>query len=483
MTVTEFDFVPVIFRDYPITTRVIINGVEASTGADGANGVPTILDGLTLVWGRTTNVDQPDPGTCSFTMHEELRGELVPMLDVIDVDQTVELWADIDNGDSTITSILVWAGTVTAVSGQAVGYTAFEISVTASDAAASLAEETIGDNPWPVQDAQTRVNRILELAVTDTAPITIDPTIADTQLTYRDVDAQPVLGLLQDVATSCGGVLWVATSADAGTFLRIEDPSQRASLRQFLIDAVTGLVTISNNTVPRSLLAAADILRDSVTWSKDKTQVINSVDVTWQEQTGVDPSTGLQTTAEQTLTVTDGTPKIIRKLSIDTELITEFDASSLASQLLTLVSGSKGWMASGVSIDTTVLERDLSDLDYGQRLDVIKGLLDGTERAGRALTLIGAPGWTPGGNNVNAYIEGGTYTISAGRWQLDLNVSAPSGLGISATFADFNDTSVKVSDFDPTILIRDAWGVAGPNSPAATVGFGTGMFGIQAFGV
>lgn len=473
------------FRDYPIATRVLIDGVAAYAGGpDSSDGKPTILDGLSFTWGRTNSIQQPEVGTCTFTMHVAVTDDVPPMLDVLRVNSTVEVWVDITQPDGTTVSELSWSGAVTSAVGQAVGYSGVEISVTASDPAAPLADETIGDNPWSVESAIARAQRILQLAQTDTTPIAIDDTISGIQLSYQDVDAQQVLPLLQDVANSIGGILWVAPTS-SGTYLWIEDPGNRASLRQFLIDAVTGLVTITNNVPASSLLAAADLLLDNPQWSQDKSQGINSIDVQWESQGPVDPSTGQPTITDETVTVTvTPPPQIIRKQQIQTQLVSQLDAQELATRTLALVSETVGWVASGLTIDTTLLERDLPDLAYDQRLAVVSDLLDGANRLGRALTMINLPGWTPGGTMAATYIEGGTYTVTSGRWTLELNVSSPTGLGISATFADFSTTSVKVSDFDPTIKIRDAWGVAGPEYVGAgSSGFGAGMFGEQAFGV
>lgn len=468
-------------RAYPFDTRVLIDGVEAyGGGPESPQGTPTILDGLSFTWGRQTNIDQPDVGTCTFTIRKELRGstEITSMLDLINVDSSVEVWVDVLDDAGTVTeSLLVWAGSVVSTSGQAVGYTSVTVTVTAAEPAASLADETIGDIPWPVQSVETRVARILELAQTDTAPITVDPTLTDYQLTYRDVDAQAVLPLLQDIAQSVGAVLWSAADADHGAYLWLEDPSNRASLRQFLIDASTGLVTITNNVPESGLVSAADVGLD-VQWAQDKTQAINSVDVTWQRQ-GVDTD-GLPTVSEITETITQPGAKIIRKLSIGTELVNALDAGSLASRLFALVGSTAGWKASGLTIDTRVLEIDRPDFTYADRLQVVRHLLDGKARLGRPLTLVDLPEWAPGGTESSVYVEGGTYTINSGRWSLELAVSAPTGQGRSATFADFAGSGVKVSDFDPSITIGDAHGVAGPYTFAP--GLGGGLFGDQAFG-
>lgn len=465
-------------NDYPIETRLLIDGVEATADPnDLRDGLPTWLDGMSLTWGRSSNVEQPEVGTCTFVLRQQLVGNVSPMLDVIKVGATVEVWSDITTDDGVV-SVPVWSGAVASAIGQAAGYAAVEFTVVASDAAAPLADETIGDDPWPVQTVGTRVDRILELAQTDTAPIQVDPALLDFTLTYRDVDAQPVLGLLQEIADSVGGVLWVATDVELGTYMWIEDPSRRAALRQFLVDAETGLVTISNNTRGSEVISAADLLRDPIQWTQDKAQVINSVDVTWQRQDT--DNDGKPSPTSKTITVTQGTPAIIRKLGVETQLTTQLDASALASRLIALVGSTNGWIASGLSINTVVLQRNLPDLGYSQRLSMITQLLDGTARLGKAITLIDLPEWTPGGDQASVYLEGGTYTLSNGRWILDLTVSAVAGQGQSATFADFDGTGVRLMDFEPSIQVADAWGVAGPNATA--LGMGSGLFGSQTFG-
>lgn len=485
MSVTaEFETV----RDYPIHTRVLIKGVQApDTDADLIAGKPTILDGLQFVWGRTTSVDQPDPGTCQFVMHVQLDGTepATPMLDVIKSGDKVEVWCDFDypTGDGTTTTLtrLCWSGFVVSAQGQTLGSNAFQVNVSAADPAAPLANETIGDTPWAVQTVQTRANRILQLSQTDTTPILVADTVADTDLTWRDVDAQPVLGLLQDVAQSVGGVLWVAADATRGTYLWMEDPSGRLALRKFVIDPTTGQVTIGSNPLDIAQFPANDLLNDPPQWTQDETQAINSVDVTWQEQGAIDPDTGQPTITEKTVTVTDGAPDIVSKLSVGTELTSQLDAEQLAIRLLAMAGGTDGWTGSGISIDTTVLTRDLAGWDYLDRLTRITNLLDGVGRLGQPLTLTGMPGWTPGGDSTSMYVEGGTYTVTNRRWQLELVVSTSTGQGQSATFADFNDTDATVDDFQGAILVRDAAGVAGPTGTTGT-GFGLSPFGVTGFG-
>ncbi len=483
--------------DNPITTTLKIDGVEVPAGLDDIRaGTPTVLDDLTFSWGRSSNVDQPELGSASFTIREQLNAgtAAVPMMDIVAEDSTVEVWVDItypatEETPAHTDTKLIWAGTVQSVNGRIASDQAIEIKITAVGYAAPLADETIGDEPWPVQSAATRANRILELATTDTAPISIDSALAGLRLSYKDVDSQPPLGLLQDIAQGVGGVLWQTTLAlgrQVGqhvhwipqTYLWIEDPRRRPSLRIFVIDRDTKVVSIADSTAETMLISAADVLRDPVEWTRDKTQEINSVDVGWQEQ-AVDED-GRPSPIARTVTVTkDPRPVIIKKLSVDTDLVDRFDATTVANRYLALASG-PDWVASGITIDTRLLARDLFDFEFVYRLDVIATLLDGLDRLGRAITIVDLPTWAPGGESASMFVEGGTYTLTNGAWVLDLDVTAASGVGDSATFADFGGTGATIADFEPSIQIRDAFGVSGPN--AFGDGFGAGPFGEQPFG-
>lgn len=475
---------------YPIVTRMLIAGVEAYAGPDDLrDGHPTLLDGLQFTWGRSGNIGQPDVETCNFVLRQQLLEGSVEtsILDAISQDDPLELWVDITYPDDTVVSSLVWAGGVGSAVAQSVNDHAVTVSVSASGVNASLADETIGDEPWQVEDLETRVERIMQLAETDTAPVSVDASIADVQLSYRDVDAEGVLTLLQEIANSAGAVLWVVEDAVRGIFLWMEDPTNRASTRQFVIDPVTHVLSIDDNVVAETIIDSADLLRDPIRWTRDKSQMTNSVDVSWLLQ-GVDAD-GFPVATQLTATATvSPKPRIYRKLSIDTQLTTALDANELANRLLTMTSGDNRWLASGVTIDTRVLERDpdasgqdASGQSYEQRLDSVARLLDGGQRFGIAVTLAELQGWTPGGTQTSVYVEGGTYTLENGRWEMELNVSSAVGQGKSATFGDFAGTGVTLADIDPSITLADCQGVAGPN--AFGFGFGGGPFGVQPFGV
>lgn len=130
----------------------------------------------------------------------------------------------------TVRQVEVFVGRITDMSAQwDEGLGCPVVSVTALGFTADLDNRTVGDEPWPVETVDVRTNRILDVAG---LPITIDidTSIDDMLLSWRDVDAQGATGLLQSIATSVDGVLWPAVHRTLGAYLRLEDPSMRASL-------------------------------------------------------------------------------------------------------------------------------------------------------------------------------------------------------------------------------------------------------------
>lgn len=388
-------------------------------------------------------------------------------------DQGVRRWIDLDRGGVASVSVvnvepvrrrsLVWYGRITGLIGQAEGYSAASIVVTASDPGFTLANTTIGDEPWEAETAATRVDKVLDLGHVDDLQLIFDLGLRDIMIAYRDVDAQPVLGLLQDIATSIGGVCWVTGHQDLGPYLWIEDPDEREAARQFVWDG--GMVIIGGNDRNASKISARDVLRDPVQWAQELTNMINSVDVTWQSEIPP-PEPGEQTQTEErtvTVEVPGLTPRTRRKLSVPTELTNATDAAALASRILAQVQA-VDWIASGFQINTTLLRRDIPSLAYSDRISMIMDLLDSTRRIGRLMVMIEVPEYLPPGAVGSGYVEGGTYLLDDHEWQLDLNVSAAGSQGESARWQDMDGSlDWRWTDLDPEIRWNDAYGVAGPN--------------------
>jgi len=87
-----------------------------------------------------------------------------------------------------------------------------------------------------------------------------------------------------------------------------------------------------------------------------------------------------------------------------------------------------------------------------------RSLLDNQTRIGLALTIDGVPWWAPAGAQAGMYIEGGTYSWSAGRWVLALDGIPATGAGGSLSYEQ-TDGSIRYVDIDPAITFLDMIGV------------------------
>jgi hypothetical protein len=329
------------------------------------------------------------------------------------------------------------------------------VEVTATGFTADLDNRTVGDEPWLVESIDVRAQRILNLAGLPIS-IEIDDTVAGILVSYRDVDSQGATGLLQELAVSVDGVLWPAVHQSLGAYLKLEDPGLRASLLKFAEDGTGTIVIVQTDPDIGFDLSACVVLRDPVTWVQDVSDVTTRVAVGWKVQ-DVDEE-GLPTTTDATeklvnpaLEATYGT----RGLSISTQLQSAADAIQVAQGALARTAPG-GWRASGLAIDDDDVTGDL--VGIGLMLD----LLDGTSRIGAPIVVGDLPIWSPAGSEAGVYLEGGTYRYVAGRWVLELLVSAAGGgIGQSAEWDQLTPTWTW-DQWDPDITWNDIRGVAAP---------------------
>lgn len=392
--------------------------------------------------------------------------------------QGARIWGDpghvpevmIDNlsiqqpGGSVVTRrVLVFSGSITDVAVTPAGTgSSTSIRATAMDLGAQLGNTVIGDSAWPAnQWLGQRFDRILQLANIGGSRHIDDP-LNTFRLSYQDVDAQPALGLLQDLAQTAGGVLWVATHAITGPFLWLENPALRASVQEF--SETGGLIIITQSSRSDiSVISACDLIEDGVTWRQDTADVITVVAVTWLEQ-GTDDE-GQPTTTERTVTITDSEALATygtRRLSVSTELINSADASSLANRILAQARA-VAWRLDGLQVDTGVTKAwEVPSVDDATRQIGLLNLLDGTSRMGAALTLVDMPPYAPRGAISSVYVEGGRYDFTEGYWQLALTTSPSAGLGHSATWAEIGAAhpAWKWNQWDPSVQWVETYGVA-----------------------
>lgn len=348
---------------------------------------------------------------------------------------------------------LVFSGRITDLAAESGASSGVEVSVTAADGLADLGNDYIGDVPWLVETVATRVNRIVGLAASGFS-VDVDAWPGGRQVTWVDIDSQPASGLISDLATTVDAVMWSGFASNRGFYLWLEDPAQRQAMALLVVDGGSGLVVIVGNPRPAKgvVVSACDLARD-VQWTQDVSDVLSIVDLTWLEQLVDDQSKPAPT--ERHVVLTD--PVAVdsfgqRRLGYETQLINATDGSTVANRLLTR-SRVLGWRASGASWDTDI-PADFTDTDRATALTI----LDGAKRIGLPISLTDMPDWTPEGDIVGTYLEGGSYTYEGGRWRLDLNLS-PAGLtGQSIQWKQVN-AGYRWRDFDPSVRWVDMYGV------------------------
>jgi hypothetical protein len=330
------------------------------------------------------------------------------------------------------------------------------MSVTATDLTADLANDLISDDPWPESTAAARGAAIQ--AQTRTAPaLIVDPRPGALMVTWRDVDAQPALGLFQELAVSADAALWGAYSAARGFYLWLEDTWARESLAHLSQDPGTGVITITGNnpnTAAGVVLDACDVLRDGVSFEQDAGDVITVVDVSWSQQ-AIDETSGLPAPLEQhELTQDDdGIGRYgPRRASLTTQLSRQADAMAIGSHVLAR-GQTLQWHATGVTWDLEVSQ----EWDDTLRAAALT-LLDGTQRIGCPLTITDLPAWVPEAPALSAYVDGGQYTFTGGRWILALSITSATAAGHSIPWRAAAP-AWRWRDFDPSVTWAAMWGV------------------------
>lgn len=334
------------------------------------------------------------------------------------------------------------------------------VELTATDFTADTENRKVGDEPWPVETALARMQRILTAAGTGLVG-TIDSTIASTKVSYQDVDSTGAMSLLQDLAQSLDGVLWAEAHLAAGGYVHIEDPGTRAALN-VLVQQPDGTVVIAQGTIPNALeISACDVLRAPVQWEQAVADVSTRARVTWLEQLPPDPNSGQISTTEHSVQIIDADLESsfgTRAVSVSTILQSATDANAVAARVLGRTHLTD-WRASGLTIDDD-LSLDSPDADAAS---MMLDLLDGAGRNGKGLNLTDLPPWAPNAPTVGVFLEGGDYTFEAGTWTLALTVGSSKSQGKSVAWNELG-AAWQWKQFDPNISWIDLIGTSGPGS-------------------
>jgi hypothetical protein len=370
---------------------------------------------LSVVWGREHPGDSLEPrrATLAFDDVAKPRRGQTMVATLHDpaaagarwVDQVGHWSAAVGTWNSKRADVVVFRGRITDtaaqwqtvhVDGEADERWGAVFDVTAVDPIAELANQPIGDAPWPQETISNRATRIEALT-----PLTWvnDPSAA--LVAARDVDLQPAADLLDDLAHMA--------SLSGGLFY---DPN--TSTARFLLDSQRNSL---NPTITLDACSIADSASDVV----DAGDVVNDVTVSY-----VNPADlNAQPTARYVQT---GSVQTFgrRTRSISTQLVTPADAATRA-------------QAEAVRYGV------VSDKWVAVRL----GTAFGSESAatGRAL-LVAGPSVrvrlttlpAPAAATHDGYVEGWSLVVDADEWTIDLNLSPAPWTGPLMHWADVTAT-------------------------------------------
>ena len=323
-----------------------------------------------------------------------------------------------------VRDVLVFSGEITDIRARTTADGKIEVEATAVDQLAELGNRYIGDVPWPVETVTNRINRIITGLDVDVLNIPVE--LGALLVTRRDVDRQPVAGLLQSLAAGIDAVLWSATHSTTGPYLSFEDPQRRIAVAN--LEEQGGWVVIVG-AVEAGVTVTACQFNGDVEWIRNVGDVLTRIDATWQDQ-----STTPEVTERNAPTVIDVTSEAdigARHLSISTPLVSESDAVTVAGRMLTRTRQLQWraerlvWPLERIAVGDTETIRSALDL------------LDGTIRLGRGLLVTDIAYW-PVGESAGMYLDGGDYRFDENGWELTLHTTPQAGFGESVTWNDLH---------------------------------------------
>jgi hypothetical protein len=201
-TVPETARAAVVYVSTPASASWFLDNGAGVT--DLASRTSTDVGTITIRRGRTSPDQAPAPASCSTSF--PVSGAVpVASGDLVTVEVPVEryLGTGVDPGVFTR-----FHGNATDPELNVRRNQLHTLELVAVSSLARLGRIDVGDTPWPQEPAETRAERILELAAAQdpllsvAASAGVDP---GPDVVARDVDSQPALGLLGELVESTGG--------------------------------------------------------------------------------------------------------------------------------------------------------------------------------------------------------------------------------------------------------------------------------------
>ncbi|GAB3750030.1 hypothetical protein [Microlunatus parietis] len=296
--------------------------------------------------------------------------------------------------------VQVWAGRVTDLTVvKATGRGAIELDVTATGEIAEVENVVVGDEPWPSETSDARIDRIIDLIPLPVTDFSVSRDLLNWELVIpRDVDAQPALGLLRDYASMVLGAVWPISVPGARNHAWIENTLNRWS----------------GWSGPVGQLSACNMDASKIAITQAADQVITVAAVTWQQ---IQPDSSFIERTESRVDLVASAIYGARNLNLATEFSSLPAAQRTGDHVLQSARASD-WGLSGVEFDTKHVDNTDGN---AQRLLML--LLNSARRPGSWLTITDLPEWMPV-ELASGFVEGGTITYTGGRWRFDLNMSS-----------------------------------------------------------
>jgi hypothetical protein len=441
-------------RDVGVFLR--FGGILGSTAIAGTTAIDDYaIERVRIVWGRRDVHSQPDVSTAKLVFDIDRAGYSVDALP-FDIGTVVMVGAF----STAASNFPVFSGRIAEMSlywDDRTGHTFCDI--VADDPLAQLAHVFIGDEPWNAESARDRAERVRAL---------LPPTLNfETEwgstpeqiwvLKSRDVDRQPALTLLQDVARSTDAALYMAhgtTALGDTTPMKYLFHSARVQHPGRVLDDpnTDGTYTIELDPAEVDVTLNAGMLSRAVEFVRSLAQLTTRAIVGWWDA-GVEANVDVRDAAAE-----QAHGSFDRKVA--TELVTEVDAQDVAARVL--VRGTINWQTDTLAWDAN--DGRLVDPDAD---DVMCALLAGRSRYGMSIAIEGAAAWVPEAATV-VFLEGGVYEYLTdppgvleedempGRWIVELHVVPAGATGAGITWSELETTLpgilwVGAVDLDPSI--------------------------------
>lgn len=428
--------------------------VQIAVTLAGVDVLDVAVEEARVVWGRGDLYEQPDVATVDLVLDVDRAGWDINALP-FDIGADVVITAPAPSLPTETVAVARLADMVLEYD-DATGHA--HLHITADDLIAQLAHIYVGDQPWPAEPAQLRAIRIVGL---------LPPTLNGYEVEFgalperfwdvrdRDVDRQPALSLLHDVAESTDTGLYLVTGEPGETPLKylfhglsLDHPG-----REFALDVGSGLYEIVDAAGVAEATISADYLDAGVAYRKGLAQLVTVAQVDWWDDVALTDESVIYTSTSAE--AAHGS----RREAIRTGLVDQGNAEILAARAL--ARGVPSWRTETLTWDAN---------DGGPSALVMQRFLRLRDRVGLGVAITDLPAWVPVETDY-VFVEGGQLRYltddvdrvdgHAGRWVVTMAVVPAAGIGRGITYTETLATlpAMTYENIDPTVRYLDALSV------------------------